>query len=305
MKISTTASALPVTEKEQFAFLKKCGFDATDYSLGRYFDRSKIMGDMDTITDEQIKEYFTTLKAEADKVGFEFGQTHGAGGGHPSSFDYDYEEMANRAIASIKATHYLGSKFCVIHPVIMPGRRYDILKKETFDKSVEFYRRLIPTLEEYNVYCCIENMWLRDPVYGHICSTILSHAEEMAEMCEVLGDNFRICVDVGHCNLTQDDPAEMVRICGDKVACLHVHDTDGISDLHTFPFSAQAKPAGMKWNPMRTDWADFMKALDDIDYKGNLSFEITVPGPAELKEDGLKYLAAIGRYLVSLRQKNY
>lgn len=302
MKISVT-NGVPASETEQFRYLKDCGFDATDFSCGRYFDRNGMFGDIDNVTDSQIKEHFTMLKNLADDADFEVGQTHSAFSGHPAGYNYDYDEIVKRQIASIKATHYLGSKFCVVHPIIMPGRRYDLLKKEAFDKSIEFYRRLIPALEEYDVYCCIENMWVCDPVYGHICSTILSHAEEMVDMCNILGDRFKICVDVGHGPLTQDNAAEMVRISGDKLAVLHVHDNDGISDLHTFPFSAHAAPHGMK--PMRIDWNDFTKALDDVNYKGNLNFEMTPPGPDEIKASGYRYLADIAKYLISLRTVKY
>lgn len=304
MKISVT-NGVPVSETEQFAYLKECGFDATDFSLGKYFERNGMFGDIDNVTDEQIKEHFTMLKAEADKVGFEIGQTHSAFTGHPRNYDFDVDEIVKRQIASIKATHYLGSKYCVVHPIIKPGRRYDLLNKEAFDESVDFYKRLLPTLLEYDVYCCIENMWVCDPVYGHICSTILSHAKEMVDMCEVLGERYKICLDVGHGPLTQDDPCEMVRICGDKLVCLHTHDNDGICDLHTFPFSSHGKPYGTGWKPMRIDWADFMKALDDVNYRGNLSFEMTPPGPAELRKPGLIYLCEIAKYLISLREIKY
>ena len=304
MKISVS-NDVPVGELEQFSFMKECGFDATDLSLEKYFGRKGIFSDIDSVTDEQIKEHFTMLRREAEKVGFEIGQTHSAFTGHPAHYDFNMDEVVARQIASIKATHYLGSKHCVVHPIIMPGRRYDKLVKEAFDASVEFYKRLIPTLEQYDVYCCIENMWVSDPVYKNICSTILSHAQEMVDMCEVLGERFKICVDVGHGPLTQDDPAEMVRICGDKLVCLHTHDNDGFMDLHTFPFSVHCAPYSASWKPMRIDWNDFMKALDDVGYKGILSFEITAPGPRELKKAGLTYLAAIGRYLVSLRTLKY
>ena len=302
MKLSVSNGNLPVGEMEQFAYLKECGFDAMDMSLEAYFSRKGKFGDIFNVADEDIKEHFTKLRQEAQKVGFEIGQTHSAFSGHPSHYDYNMDEVVARQAASIKATHYLGSKHCVIHPIITPGRLYDKLVDKSFDESVDFYKRLTPILEEYDVYCCIENMWNFDPVYKNICSTILSHAQEMVDMCNVLGERFKICVDVGHGPLTQDNPAEMVRICSDKLVCLHTHDNDGLMDLHTFPFSAHDAPYSTSWKPMRIDWNDFMKALDDVGYKGNLSFEISVPGPAALNKAGLKYLAEIGNYLVSLRK---
>ena len=304
MKISVS-NAVPVGEIEQFAYLKECGFDAADFALEKYFGKNGMFGDIKNVTDEEIKKHFTMLRLEAEKVGFEIGQTHSAFTGHPSHYGFDTEDIVRRQEASIMATHYLGSKYCVVHPIITPGRLYDKLVDKAFNESVEFYKQLIPALEKYDVYCCIENMWNFDPVYKNICSTILSHAQEMVDMCNVLGDRFKICIDVGHGTLTQDDPAEMVRICKDKLACLHTHDNDGIMDLHTFPFSAHASPYSAAWKPMRIDWADFMKALDDVGYKGNLNFEITAPGPKEINKAGLKYLSEIAKYLISLRKIQY
>lgn len=299
MKISTTNGGAPVAETEQFQYLKELGFDACDFSLGKYFyPTSEIFGDIDNVTDEQIKERFTMLKKCADEAGFEIGQTHSQFTGHPRNYDFDLDDLLKREIACIKATHYLGCKYIVIHPIIKPGRRYDLLVKEAFDEAADFYRKLIPTLEEYDVICCVENMWVSDPVYRHICSTIFSHAQEMVDMCDLLGERFKICLDVGHCPLTQDDPVEAVKICGDKLAVLHTHDNGGWADTHTLPFQAFGNPVGVK--AMRIDWTAFMQALKAIDYKGNLSFELTPPGPVEIRRDGYIYLMEMARYMVSV-----
>ena len=303
MKISVKNTQYP-SEKEQFAYLKDCGFDGCIFTFGHYFSRTGVFGDIYNVTDEQIEKHFTMLREEAEKVGFVVCQTHSQFSGHPKRYD-SMDEIVKREEACIKATHYLGSKFCVVHPVFTANRRYDIEMKENFDAAVDFYKRLIPALEKYDVYCCIENMWHCDPVYGHICATILSRAKEMVEMCNVLGDRFKICVDVGHGLLTQDDPCEMVRIAGDKLGCLHAHDNDGILDLHAFPFTPHGKPCGMSWKPLRMDWTAFMKALDEVDYRGSLCFELGAPGPEPIWKAGYEYMAAIARYLTTLRNAEY
>lgn len=274
---------------EQFAFLKEIGFDACD--MGGLFG-----DDISFLPDAQIEKRFTEIRKIANDAGFRIEQTHSAFGGHPRSHCFDYNHIVQRQIASIKATHYLGSKYCVMHPIILPGRRYDLLKKEAFDLSAEIYRILIPVLEKYDVYACIENMWVRDPVHKNICSTILSHAEEMVDMCNVLGDRFKICLDVGHAVLTQDDPVEAVHICGDKLAVLHAHEVDGLDDVHTVPFSKFGKRVGK--SPMMCDWHGFMQALKEENYKGALSFEVGYRGPVEIQRATAKYLAKIGRYLI-------
>lgn len=300
MKISVM-NAMPVSETEQFAYMKECGFDACDFSLGKYFNRDGLFA-IETVTDEEIEKHFTMLRKEAEKAGFEVGQTHSAFSGHPANYDFDMDEIVARQVASIKATHYLGAKYCVVHPIILPGRQYDHMVQEAYEQSVDFYRRLIPALEKYNVTCCIENMWHIDPAYGHICPTILSRAEEMVRMCDELGEHFAICLDVGHAPLTQDDPAEMIRMFGKRLVCLHTHDNDGLSDLHTFPFAARHTPYGLAWNPPSIDWPAVMQALEAVGYEGNLNFEITIPGPEGIHKAGMKYLCEIGKYLISLRE---
>ncbi|MBE6689401.1 MAG: sugar phosphate isomerase/epimerase [Ruminococcaceae bacterium] len=305
MKISVSDIGVPVKDTQMFAYLKECGFDAVDFSFEKYFHRNGIFGDIDNVTDKQIEEYFTNLKSEADKVCFEVGQIHSQFGGHPREYDHNIDEIVKREAACIKAAHWLGCKYVVIHPIIDRRRYYDYYVKENFEQSADFYSRLIPYLEEYDVYGCVENMWMVDPVYTNICSTIFSHAQEMVDMCDRLGERFKICVDVGHGPLTQDDAAEMIRISGDRLAVLHLHDNDGISDLHAYPYSVYQTPYSNAWKPMRIDWDEIIKALDEVNYRGNLNFEISAPGPEEVKKFGYEYLAKIGRYMVSKRTVKY
>lgn len=286
--------------------LKEWGFDGCDYNLEGAFNRKYgIFKDIDNVTDEQIRDYYTDVRKQAEAIGFEIGQTHAEFSGHPRDYDGDIDEVVKRQIACIKATHYLGAKHCVIHPVIMRERVYDKYVKENFDAAVDFYKKLTPYLEEYDVYCCIENMWNCDPVYSNICATILSHATEMVEMCEVLGERFKICLDVGHALITQDDPVEAVRICGDKLACLHTHDNDGISDLHDLPFHKVVSHAPVRWKPLRINWIEFMKALDEVNYRGNLNYEIGMGFPEPFQAAAHKYLAEISRILIAQREIQY
>jgi sugar phosphate isomerase/epimerase len=283
---------------DRIAYSKECGWDACELPLGSFFNgENAIFNDIDNVTDEMLEEFFGNLRKEAERVGFRFGQTHSQFDGHirESVYKGGYEEAVKKEIACVKATHYLGAKRMVAHPHILNTRKYEFNIPESFDQAVKFYDRLIPTLEEFDVYCCIENMWHCDSVFKHICPTILSRATEMAYVCDECGDHFRVCLDVGHCEVTQDDPVEAVHILGKRIACLHAHATDGMSDLHTFPFCAQSKPYSIE--PMRTDWHEFMKALKEEGYDGALNFEIAAPGPLPVKMAGYRYLSKIGRYL--------
>ena len=121
------STLLTISEASKFATLKKCGFDACDFSVEGIFNKTRgKFADIYNVSNEQIIEHFTSVREEAQKVGFEIGQVHGECSGHFRDYSYDLEDMVKRQIASIKATHYLGCKLCVTHPLIMRGRRHDM-----------------------------------------------------------------------------------------------------------------------------------------------------------------------------------
>ena len=285
--------------KYQIGFTKACGFDACDFPMGGVFGKNGRLGDIDNVTDQMIYDFFMPMREEADRVGLEFGQTHSVGGGRLK--DEEWDDMVKREIAVIKATKILGAKYTAMHPIMYRERIYDKYVEENFEKAAQFFERLTPALEEYDVYGCLENMFAYDRVYKFYCPTIFSTAEEIVKMCDRLGDRFQICLDIGHSVLGGEDPVHMAHVCGSRVKILHTHDNDGLGDLHTFPFSRHRPHTG---NPMRIDWTLVMRALNDIGYEGNLNFESGAPGPREINQAGYEYLAAIGRYLVSLKEND-
>lgn len=296
MKLSISSGGVKKAAGEKmFLWMKEAGFDACDFDLGSAYGK----------TDDVLRAYCKKIRALADEAGIEIGQTH-AGFKYPREVGDDWQKTVDQAIDAIKATGYLGVKYCVIHPVRFPGRVNHRFVEENYKKAIEFYTKLIPYLDQYGVVCCIENMWDRDPIFNRICATVLSRAKEMVRMCDELNaiapGRFGICVDTGHGELTQDPAPEMLRLCGSRVKVLHCHDTDGISDLHTIPYSVHGRPAGV--DPVRTNWEDVMHALKEIGYEGTLNFEVSVPDPAPIVPAGLRYLAAIGNYFVSLYE-NY
>lgn len=279
-----------------FQFLRDCGFDACEYPLGG------LIGNLENTTEEEIKERCLQLNALAKEAGLIINQTHGWFGGHPG--DYTLEDIIKHEIASVKATYWLGAKYIVVHPYILKGRKYDLLVEEAYQMSLELYKGLIPTLEEYGITCCIENMFAGDWEHKHMCPTICSHADEMARLCDELNElspHFGICLDSGHGLVIGDDPSEMARELGSRIKVLHTHDNDGIDDLHTYPFSSH----GSKYNftPIRMDWHEYMRALEDIGYEGTLNFEIGYIGPKDLAFAGYSYLAEIGKYLADYRDQ--
>ena len=298
MKISVNVNGAPVADKERFAYLKECGFEACDIKLDEYFGVSGVFADIDNVTDAQIKDYFTELKNCAKDAKIEIGQTRSQFTGNLADYEGGLEDVIKREIACIKATKYLGAKYCVIAPVVMEGRRYDLLVSENFNAAAKFYKELIPTLEACKVTGCIENMWTTDPVSRYSCATILSRASELNKMVKKLGENYKICLDIGHCALTADNPVDVIKAVKDNLVCMHIHDNNGWSDLHAIPYGGFGKPVGLR--PIRIDWPTTLAAIKESGYKGNINFDIVPPGPVDIRKDGYLYLADIGKYFVSV-----
>lgn len=100
------------------------------------------------------------------------------------------------------------------------------------------------------------------------------------------------CLDVGHANLVDADVPNFIRTLGDKLKALHIHDAGHNCDFHLAPYTINGEGF---WNPI-------MKALADINYDGELTFEAdssVLRLPNELKKAETKRLETIGRYLVS------
>ena len=76
---------------------------------------------------------------------------------------------------------------------------------------------------------------------------------------------------------------------------LHIHDNNGIGDLHQIPFTFTRN----RENTSSTDWEGFIRGLKKIQFDKVLSFE-TAPVlsafPKVMKADVLRFIAQIGNY---------
>ena len=81
---------------------------------------------------------------------------------------------------------------------------------------------------------------------------------------------------------------------GNRVKALHIHDNDGVDDLHLSPYFGV------------NEWERFLKGLIAIDYQGNLNFEnggSLKQVPPALLPSALRTTADIGNYFRSRIEK--
>ena len=108
---------------------------------------------------------------------------------------------------------------------------------------------------------------------------------------EVLG----FCFDTGHANLVGIDFYDFITTLDYRLKVLHIHDNDGVSDLHQIPYTFTKT----RENLPSTDWNGFIEGLKAIHYQGVLNFEaspVVSAFPEEMKEEVLQFIAEIGAY---------
>lgn len=268
--------------EEIIGILAEAGFDAIDFSFfeERFFDEN-------TDSDE-FKAYFLSLKKLAEEKGMRFNQAHAP---MPSGKE-DQEWTENRfwdIVRAMRNASYLGIETIVVHSIsylryVEPGNR-----EKAFEMNMDFFGRLIPYCERYNIKVAVENQYQTEG--GVKSQNVTSRAEELIRYVDTLNSKWIVaCLDIGHACLVREDPAVFIRKLGvSRLQALHIHDVDGVADLHTLPFYGIS------------DWDRIMQALKEIGYRGDFTLE--TPGflralPKELIPAAVNYMAEVGKFLI-------
>ncbi len=281
-----------------FSMYRRAGLDGLDFSFC-YFDEKHGYGaDFWTRDDAVIRGEMTRFKEALDRHGLTVEQTHAP---FPTvkldvgAENYNaYTEIALHK--SIEYTAFLGAKYAVIHPVHKPNT---VLYEEELKINLEFYPKFIEDAKRFGITICLENMWGRrngvgSCIFDSACADPHEACDLIDRLNEMAGEKiFAFCFDVGHANLCGKHMQNTIRLLGDRIAALHIHDTNKIEDLHTLPYS-QCAPGG----PI-TDWEGMLMGLFDIGYKGAINFEVEAAFkffPSATHEALCGMLAAIGHY---------
>jgi len=232
-------------------------------------------------TDAHNAEFYKEIRAYAADRGIGFYQAHAP---YRSNFS-EAEKTEKRFWEIVKGMEHsalLGAQMIVVHPYKHFADMEEMTREQFLERNYAFYKRLLPYAENSGVKIAIEN------IHGYITAA----AQELNELVDSLNNELiTVCFDVGHAALAGQDPGEMIRQLGHRIGCTHIHDNDGVNDLHTLPFYYKT-----------IDWEAVMKALAQVGYTGNLNYEasqIVSNLPAELLPDGAKYMAQVSRYLIS------
>lgn len=286
----TISCARKFGDMKAIELLAEAGFDAIDYSMS-------VMRQYDCVlASDEYKGYVGELCETAKRNNIYFNQGHALTHIPHDDPDIAHKLLVERNVRAIEIAGLMGIKTLIVHPIgtgIHTGN-----EAQVFENNVKYYKTLLPYAEEYGVKICCENMWCGDKkrgvTRGSICSNPYEHAYYVDE---INNDMFVACLDVGHSSLSGREAQDCIRVLGGKrLGALHIHDNDYRDDMHTLPGLSEM------------NWEEITKALAEIDYQGDFTFETNHFFDAlctvEETRAGLKLAELIGRKLIG-KIENY
>lgn len=269
MNIGIINASFPNQYNFDFERLLQAGFHYVDYQGLTLLDSS-----LYSLPDQAFLEYYRNLKKELDKHQIKVHQMHSLFG-TPDLFLDQMPQVVSTTIdyyvKDIIAASILDCPYVIIHHRIpFPVSDKKSLEKFGPDINIQFIKTLLPYAHKYHVTLCLENLPF-DIKYTQFKGTL--------DIINKINDsNLGMCLDVGHFNCFNNGYTiyEAVKLMGEKLKALHVHDNDGKSDTHLFPGHGTF------------DFVGLIKGLKDINFRGVFSLETISNAPsreAKIKED--------------------
>lgn len=288
--------------KEGYVQLAKAGFTNADFSLNGYLLNTDLyQNTLNKFFDRSIGElerFFEPHKTGAKEAGITINQMHmpypiyiPTGKAHVN--EYLWNEVAPK---SMELCAYFGCSYIVIHGFKLAY--YLGSEQAEWEQTERFLDTIAPLAKEMGITICIENLY--GGIGGHIVEGPCCDATKAAERIDRMNEKYHaevlgFCFDTGHANLVGIDFEKFITTLDHRLKVLHIHDNDGIADLHQIPFTFTKT----RENKVSTDWDGFVRGLKKIGFDKTLSFE-TAPVlsafPEELKGEALRMIAKIGAY---------
>lgn len=260
--------------EEGFKKMKSHGYDCVDY--GHINNKNS---ELYKLSSEAFRAYFEKVRESAEKHGIEVWQMHSIWPTvNSDKTETDRQKTTEFFIRQIEAAYYLGCKKFVLHPFLPFGNDVEGDYSFTFQVNVDLLKKLIPHAEKWDVTLCVENLPFRN--------NPISKVSEVKRLVRTINHpRVKVCLDTGHANIFSSDIASDVRLLGDDLAALHVHDNTGWCDAHKLPYCGKLK------------WCELLTALGEIGFRGcfNLETAISNDMPEPYREEMRTSLAKLTR----------
>jgi sugar phosphate isomerase/epimerase len=143
---------------------------------------------------------------------------------------------------------------------VVPGRTID---KHSLGRFAAGYAALAEYAQTLGVKLCIE----------HFPGTVLPTVVATLDFIKAVNHpNLYLLFDLGHAQMSSEDPATVLPLVGDRLGYIHLDDNDGVDDLHL------ALTDGVQTTE---SLVTFFKVLADVGYDGPVSLEMkqNLPDP--------------------------
>lgn len=295
--------------EEGFALLKRTGFSCADFSLNSYLlNTSLYQSGLNAFFDKPLQElerFFTPHKQGAKAAGITINQMHMpypvyVPKANKEINDYLWNQVAPKSMA---VCAFFDCPYIVIHGFKLA---YFLGSEELeWQETAKFIDSIAPFAKEMGITICIENLY--EGIGGHIVEGPCCNVKKAVERIDRINDKYGtevlgFCFDTGHANLIGIDFENFITTLDYRLKVLHIHDNDGISDLHQIPFTFTKT----RENLSSTDWEGFIRGLRNIKFDKVLSFEtapVLTAFPEIMKQEVLGFIANIGRYFAGEIQK--
>ncbi len=288
---------------EGFELMKRAGFSCCDFSLNAYItNRSLYALEINDFFDQSIEElekFFAPHKEAAKITGIQINQMHMPYPVYIPNATTEINDYLMRTVApkSLEICAFFGCPYIAVHGFKL-ARNLGSEAAE-WEQTEKFLESLAPLAKELKITICMENIYTS--IGSHIIEGPCCDARKAAARIDRINEKYGaeimgFCFDTGHANLVGIDMEDFITTLGKRLKVLHIHDNDGIGDLHQIPYTFTRN----RENASSTDWDGFVRGLRKIQFDKVLSFE-TAPVlsafPKAMKREVLGFIAQIGSYI--------
>lgn len=254
-------SLLKIAGTNEFAMIdcvQQYGFNCLDLTVdGRYYP-------FYTNPWQSVKKHYEKLYKYAFSKNISFYQMHAKYVTFPEYLFDDYFKLLKRTVMIAAILH---CRILVVHPLVFPPDRHQNIDEQEKRFNVLFFKKLIPYLKRYNVRIALENIYDWDE--KKIRLIYVSQPKNLNNyILDIDSSYVGFCLDTGHLNLAGGNPAETIKLYGDRLLAVHLHDNHGLTDEHLLPGKG-----GIDFNVIKT-------ALQEISFGGAYNFELKEFNPA-------------------------
>ena len=177
----------------------------------------------------------------------------------------DIDVLESRILKAIDISKEVGVKKIVIHIGTYCDSNYHYDIKKSIEHNIKYLEPFVKRAIENNILIAIENgtqMKKDEPLFQNSAPKI----DELVQIVEYYNQEYKkevmgICYDFGHANVANADIYSDIKKIGSHLKVTHIHDNYG-TDSHNQPYDGT-----INWNLVR-------KALNEIDYDGELTSEV-------------------------------